>query len=95
MTPARIQRLSEELEVVLKTLRSSDAARTAAPTPSDRSVDNRQSQWILVVAVLAVIAFIIIVLAVTVILTRRFSRGRLDRVRKEYLAETTKRYSLS
>ncbi|KAL5962140.1 hypothetical protein TSMEX_010140 [Taenia solium] len=93
MTPARIQRLSEELEVVLKTLRSSDATRTAASNPSDGKVDNRQSQWILVAAVLAVIAIIITILTVTVILTRRFSRSRLDRVRKEYLAETTKRIS--
>ncbi|KAL5109661.1 hypothetical protein TcWFU_000266 [Taenia crassiceps] len=93
MTPERIRRLSEELKVILKTLRSSNAARTAAPTVSDRSVDNRQSQWILVAAVLAVVAIIIIILVVTIILTRRFSRSRLDRVRKEYLAEATKRIS--
>ncbi|VDM30580.1 unnamed protein product [Hydatigera taeniaeformis] len=91
MTPTGIQRLSEELEVVLKTLRSSDAARTATPSKGEGSVDDRQSQWILVAAVLAVIVIIITILAVTVALTRRFSRSRLDRVRKEYLAEATKR----
>ncbi|EUB61910.1 peptide (FMRFamide/neurokinin-3)-like receptor [Echinococcus granulosus] len=91
MTPLRIQRLFEELEVVLKTLRSSDAARTVAPDLSDGSVNDRQNQWILVAAVLAVIAIIVIILAVTIVLTRRFSRSRLDGVRKEYLVEKTKR----
>ena len=91
MTPTRIQRLSEELEALLKSLRSSDTASTPTTILNDGSMDNRQYRWILVTAVLAVVVVVAIILAVTITVTRRFSRSRLDRARKRYFAAANRR----
>lgn len=92
MTPARIQRLSEEIDVLLKSLRSPESALSSGV--ADNNALERPNQWILVSAILAVAVIIVIILAVTILVTRRCTRNRMDRVRKEYYAEANQRYLL-
>ncbi|VUZ40580.1 unnamed protein product [Hymenolepis diminuta] len=89
MTPARIQRLSEEIDVLLKSLRSPESALSSGV--ADNNALERPNQWILVSAILAVAVIIVIILAVTILVTRRCTRNRMDRVRKEYYAEANQR----
>ncbi|KAM7537812.1 hypothetical protein Aperf_G00000062568 [Anoplocephala perfoliata] len=90
MTPARIQRLSEELDVLLKFLRSPE---TTQSSETGSNTVERPTQWILVSAILAIVVVIVIILALTILLTRRFARSRMDRIRKEYFAEANQRLS--
>lgn len=89
MTPARIQRLSEELDVLLKSLRAAES--TESPGKADTITLERPNQWILVSAILAVAVIIIIILAVTIFVTRRCTRNRIDRARKAYYTEASQR----
>ena len=91
MTPKRIQRLSEELEVIFKSLRSSDATDAATAIPADGNMEGRQYPWVLVVAVLGVVVVIIIILVIAIPLSRRVSRSRLERTRKRYFVEANRR----
>lgn len=86
MTPSRIQRLSEELDVLLKSLRSSEITQSSG---AGSGVIERPNQWILVSVILTVV--VVIVLALTIFFTRRFTRSRMDRIRKEYYAEANQR----
>ena len=88
LTPGRIQRLFEEMETLLKTIRSSEVSSKGAGHQRGEN-DERQRQWVLVVAVLAVVAAVIIILVVAV--GRKISCGRVERSRKQYFTEQDRR----